>query len=60
MKRYLVFFGGDFYPLGGMYDFTESFETESEALSFLEKNKYNYSWCHIFDLELAKIIYEIQ
>jgi hypothetical protein len=60
MKNYLVFYGGDFYPLGGMFDFKESFDTKKEANDFLEINKEKYCWCHIYDLDLSEIVYKIE
>ena len=31
MKRYLVFFGANYYPCGGMYDFLNDFDTIEEC-----------------------------
>lgn len=58
MKRYLLFYGARYYPIGGMDDFQGSFDTIEEAKkAYLESdNERDYSWADIFDLIQEKII----
>jgi len=56
MKRYLVFYGDNYYPSGGMSDLLGSFDTLTEGVIALEnKNdkewngEWDYSWGHISD-----------
>lgn len=37
MKRYLAFFGRDYYPCGGMDDFVNDFDTIEEGIDAIEK-----------------------
>ena len=39
MKRYLLFGGDCYYPLGGMEDFMYDFDFEREALNTYERQK---------------------
>lgn len=54
MKRYLLFRGDDYYPMGGMYDFEGDFDSVSEAM--IKLNDLSYDWFHIYDLEEKRII----
>ena len=55
MKRYLVFAGDHYYPLGGFNDFIGDFTLEAEAIntarsSIGEQHKYNKNdWAHVYD-----------
>lgn len=45
MKNYLAFAGSRYYPLGGMRDFIEDFDTLEQALTMLKTHKVD---CHSF------------
>jgi hypothetical protein len=49
MKRYLVFAGDKYYPLGGMYDFQQDYESRSEAIRVASSEMWALSWAHIYD-----------
>lgn len=60
MKRYLAFYGSNYYPSGGMEDFIGDFDTAIEAKeSVIEKNNSNilpdkewdWNWYQIWDSE---------
>ncbi len=51
MKRFLLFTGDDFYPLGGWKDFKGDFNTESEAIHHLIDFSNSYDWWHIIDTQ---------
>lgn len=56
-KRYLVFAGYNYYPIGGWEDFYGAFETVEEAKDALLKEKSYYrEWWHIVDLEINQIV----
>ena len=58
MKRYLVFCGDDYYPIGGMNDFKGDYDTLKECEILLEK-EYNdnvYEWTQIWDSKDKKFI----
>lgn len=42
MKKYIVFGYDQFYPLGGMMDFQDDFDTLEEALVYVKKDKWVY------------------
>ena len=54
MKRYLVFAGSDYYPLGGWEDFKGAFDTKEEATEFIARG--NWDWSQIISLEKSGII----
>jgi hypothetical protein len=62
MKRYLLFFGDFYYPVGGWGDFQESFDDLPGAIIYLVSNHknpkynniYNFDWWHIFDFVTGK------
>ena len=65
MKRYLVFYGYDYYPSGGMNDFIGSFDHIIECeLSILKEHKkdgndvddWEYRWKQIYDIKEKKFI----
>lgn len=51
MKRYLLFAGNYFYPLGGWNDFVGDYDTIEEALQYAVKE-----WWHIVDSHTKSII----
>jgi len=54
MKRFLVFFGSQYYPGGGMNDFMDDYDTLDEAIKEIEKRAegdWMYYWGHIWDSE---------
>jgi hypothetical protein len=60
MKRYLAFYGDNYYPGGGMNDFIGSYDSYDNAIQSLEeahkKNRpddlsWEWAWKQIFDLE---------
>lgn len=65
MKRYLAFYGMEFYPNEGMDDFIGDFETHSEAISFIKKtNKEDNNgsmssrWALVYDSENRIYVYK--
>ncbi len=48
MKRYLLFSGDEYYPLGGWNDFKGSFDTLEEAKEAKEKLS-GHDWYQIVD-----------
>ena len=60
MKRYLAFMGEHYYPAGGMEDFVASFDSQDEAVDYIIKRSgkdWMYTWAHIYDMELYKIVW---
>jgi hypothetical protein len=55
MKRFLLFHGFDFYPLGGMEDFKQDSNRVEELISYIDKLEY-YEWAHIYEVEKEKIV----
>ena len=60
MKRYLLFCGFAFYPLGGWWDFEGSFDSITEAWAEY-RSKMNESgepldWAHIIDTESGECV----
>jgi len=57
MKRFLLFYGSDYYPKGGWWDFHGSFESielasDKFAEDVVNKEMYRSStWMHIIDNE---------
>lgn len=54
LKRYLVFTGSNYYPVGGWDDFKGSFDNQEEAIAFAINRK--DSWWQVVDLETGKVI----
>lgn len=54
MKRFLVFAGSSYYPLGGWDDMVNSFDTEKEALLFV--TSIDESWYQIVDTVTGNIL----
>lgn len=55
MKRYMLFAGDNYYPLGGMEDFVDSFDTIEETFNH-PRSSNERGWFHIYDLELQEIV----
>ncbi len=53
MKRYLLFSGSNFYPIGGWNDFQTSFDTieEAEKHAVTLREWCQHDWHHIVDSE---------
>lgn len=49
MKRFLLFSGDEYYPVGGWEDFKGSFDTKEEAEEFLSQQEVKYDWNQIID-----------
>jgi hypothetical protein len=59
MKRYLAFYGDNYYPNGGMDDFVGSYDTLDEAKSAVSEEhlkrthpphySWDSMWAHIYD-----------
>lgn len=50
VKRYLVFAGEDYYPVGGWGDFQQSFDTQPDALACAQEHEKEGKWTHVIDL----------
>ena len=53
MKRYLLFCNEEYYPAGGMGDFSGSFDSVEEAK---EKAGSELDWAHIYDIEEERLV----
>lgn len=53
VKRYLLFAGDQYYPVGGWDDFKGSFDTPDEAVDAIrhptEPNGWRTDWWHVID-----------
>jgi len=56
MKRFLLFCGSQYYPGGGWYDFSKSFDSKEEALKAAAAPDRSYDWWHIVDRDSGKIV----
>jgi hypothetical protein len=52
MKRYLLFAGENYYPLGGWFDYEVSFDTVDEAIAAVPASA---EWWHVVDTQSAYI-----
>ena len=59
MKRFIVFGGECYYPLGGYSDYIDSFDSKSEAIDFIYKRDEACAWSQLFDDKEKKILYLI-
>jgi cellobiose phosphorylase len=57
MKRYIVFSGDNYYPIGGWEDFKDSFNTLEEAREYQSNMP---DWFHIVDLQTMEIVAKYQ
>jgi hypothetical protein len=56
MKRFLVFYGDDYYPMGGAEDLAGDFDTREAAItSAKEAQKEHGGWAHVLDTETGKM-----
>ena len=59
-KRFLIFAGIDYYPIGGAHDYHgRQFDTHGEAIAYCIKEireNEDVEWIHAFDCEKKKII----
>lgn len=55
---YLVFAGDFYYPLGGIDDLKASLKNKDEALLTVEEHYGSFDWCHVYDCQEQKIIWE--
>lgn len=72
LKRFLAFYGSNYYPSGGWEDFLiDCDELEEAKQKLLEKelksrppehgyNTWEFSWAQIFDTETQKIVWTEQ
>lgn len=61
MKKFAVFMGDIYYPLGGFHDFKASFDTLKEARVYIKAQKRSsYDWYHIVDIEQKRIIERVE
>ncbi len=54
MKRFLLFEGDHYYPVGGWYDFREDFDTKIKALNAATKS--GFEWYQVVDTEKMKVV----
>jgi hypothetical protein len=64
MKKYLVFYGNEFYPNEAMDDFIGDFDTIDEAVERIrneniekDKGSMDYNWGLVYDTETRKYVY---
>lgn len=73
MKRFLIFFGEQYYPSGGMEDFIAEADTLETSIEYVrerikkelieypmyedESDLLQYRWSHIYDCERMKIVW---
>ena len=67
MKRYLAFFGDNFYPDGGMGDFLSDHSEATEAIKAISnadrlrggiQGSLMTSWGHVYDTVNKEIVYK--
>ena len=62
MKRYLAFFGDNFYPKGGMDDYLSSHSELVDAINAISNADPNEviksSWGHVYDTVNKEIVYK--
>lgn len=57
MRRYLLFGGADYYPLGGWNDFVGSYNTYEEAYEHKKLGRsQGYEWTHIVDTNIGEMV----
>ncbi len=61
MKRYLVFSGDAFQPLGGWNDFQRNESDYQEAVRWADSRieKKEDHWAHVVDIESGRIVYRV-
>jgi hypothetical protein len=55
MKRFMLFGGDRFYPLGGMEDFIKDFDAISETYDYLLRMDTRCEWWQIYDTSVRGI-----
>ena len=60
MKRYLVFAGFQYYPVGGMKDFAGDFDDLDEAVALMiaKMKEYGMAWGQVWDNQERELIKE--
>lgn len=53
-RRFLLFGGDRFYPLGGFFDLQGDFQTVEEAVT--KATRRGWDWWHIYDLKRNEIV----
>lgn len=56
MKRYLLFMGHRYYPMGGWYDLFSSYDTVDSALSAIGARDYDPDWWQVVDSVTGRTI----
>lgn len=54
MKRFLLFCGDHYYPVGGMSDFAGDFDTLDAA-----KAAAHSDWCNVLDTKTRQVFYRL-
>jgi hypothetical protein len=63
MKRFLLFCYSEYYPTGGMLDFTDDFddlESAKERIESEDREVYCGFNCHVYDTKERKIVFQIE
>lgn len=55
-KRFWLFVYDNYYPGGGMSDFSESYDTVSEVIELIVKEKHLYSNYDLYDSQTRKTL----
>lgn len=59
IMRYNVFWGDNYYPLGGMKDECKEFEHLDTAIAFAEGVSHDpLTWAHVYDKETKRIYWD--
>jgi hypothetical protein len=56
LKRFLLFAGVAYYPMGGWEDFIDSFDTLEEAVACGKLRQQRREWWHVVDLEKGEVV----
>ena len=56
MKRYLLFAGDVYYPLGGMNDLFGDFDSMDEAVAKMQATNDDHDWWHVYDTVGREIV----
>lgn len=58
-KRFLLFGGDRYYPLGGWFDIYKGYDTLKEAVADAKqtfRDAPDYEWWHVYDQKLKKVV----
>ena len=58
MKRFLIFAGDTYYPIGGWKDFRGSADTIDEAADMVYKIDGMVDWFHVVDSQTGRVIFD--